>query len=528
MAIMYPKSLDEYVPTDSEKLVYYSLKTQLPDQFEVFYSVSWSELEKGKRLINSEADFVVLDPEQGFICLEVKGGNVRVHDGEWYVSDSFHGERHLNVSPYEQAEKSMYHFIKVYANRYNYTYKGTYGAGVVFPFTYLGQEIELDNRSRECTIDKNDMNNLYPKIKRIFKVWSGDKYGSMLYSPTQHQFFSELLKENLAIAASSGALTEYKERELAVINRVQDNYVFLLKGIRQLLIRGGAGTGKTWIAMKMANKSASLKNNRVLFVCVSKHLCKMVRETVVPDVEVYSLENLFSDGIQDFTNLQDFEFNNTNKLVPGYCKFDAIYVDEAQDFKEEWATALLLFLKDRGKSRLAVFYDEIQVLRNNSFGNGFGKNLPLFYLNENIRNTANIYKWATSETNLGTDVIANPVEGPTPQKETISNQMQLTHRLEVLFRRFLDDEHLPNTAMVILVESATEFLSEHPDGIAKWSFSYDVPTKENQIRIASVEDYKGLEADVIIYIHSEYSSKNMNYIAYTRAKFYLLEIIRRF
>ena len=136
MAIMYPKSLDEYVPTDSEKLVYYSLKTQLPDQFEVFYSVSWSELEKGKRLINSEADFVVLDPEQGFICLEVKGGNVRVHDGEWYVSDSFHGERHLNVSPYEQAEKSMYHFIKVYANRYNYTYKGTYGAGVVFPFTY--------------------------------------------------------------------------------------------------------------------------------------------------------------------------------------------------------------------------------------------------------------------------------------------------------------------------------------------------------------------------------------------------------
>ena len=70
---------------------------------------------------------------------------------------------------------------------------------------------------------------------------------------------------------------------------------------------------------------------------------------------------------------------------------------------------------------MAIFYDEIQVLRNNSFGNGFGKNLPLFYLNENIRNTANIYKWATAETNLGTDVITNPDEGPTPQKETISN-----------------------------------------------------------------------------------------------------------
>ena len=64
-------------------------------------------------------------------------------------------------------------------------------------------------------------------------------------------------------------------------------------------------------------------------------------------------------------------------------------IHEAQDFKEEWAKALLLFLKDRGKSRLGVFYDEVQVLRNNSFGNGFGKNRTLFYLNENIRNTSN-------------------------------------------------------------------------------------------------------------------------------------------
>ena len=63
----------------------------------------------------------------------------------------------------------------------------------------------------------------------MFRVCSGDKYGSIVYSPTQHQFFAELLKENLAMAASSGALSEYKERQLAVINRVQDNYVFLLK-----------------------------------------------------------------------------------------------------------------------------------------------------------------------------------------------------------------------------------------------------------------------------------------------------------
>ena len=30
------------------------------------------------------------------------------------------------------------------------------------------KEVELDNRTRECTIDKGDMNNLYKKIKRMF------------------------------------------------------------------------------------------------------------------------------------------------------------------------------------------------------------------------------------------------------------------------------------------------------------------------------------------------------------------------
>lgn len=527
MAVMYPKSINEYLPTASESQVYYELKTQLPDTFEVFYSVTWTELKDGK-LNKSEADFIVLDPTQGFLCLEVKGGSIRVQDGEWYVSDSFHGERHLPISPYKQAEKSMYHFRNAYSSRYNYSYKGTYGFGAVFPFCCIGSDVELDKRTRECTIDKTELNNIYKKIKRMFKICSGDNYGSRIYSSTQHHLFSDLLKENLAIAASSGALAEYKERQLAVINRVQDNYVFLLKGIRQFLMRGGAGTGKTWIAIKMAQRSAQ-KNDRVLFVCVSFHLCDMVKEHVGKNVHVYSLEALFQEGLQGFSSLIEFDFQNTpKKLNPGFSKFDAIYVDEAQDFREEWAKTLMMFLKNYEKSRLGVFFDEIQILRNNSFGDGFGRNLPLFYLNENIRNTSNIYGWAMSQTDLGKDVITNPVEGPKPQRETVSSKGQLTHRLEVLFKRFLDDEYLPNASMVILVENVTEFMADYPEGIAKWEFTISIPDNKNQVRVASVEDFKGLESEMIIYIHSEMTTRNMDYIAYTRAKFFLLELIRRF
>lgn len=525
MAKMYPSNISNYLPTDSESAVYYQLKIQLPDNFEVFYSISWSEIKKDK-LIKSEADFIILDPEQGFICLEVKGGRVRVENGEWYVSDSMHGERHLNVSPYNQAENSMYYFRDVYANKYNYSFNGAYGAGVVFPFTYLGEDVAISNRDRECTIDKSEMNDLYKKIKRMFRIYSGERYGSMIY--TQHKLFSEMLKENLAIEASSGALVEYKERELNIINRVQDNYVYLLKGMKQFLMRGGAGTGKTWIAMKMAANSALQKGSRVLLVCVSKPLSLKIKEHISSNVLVYSLDELFRIAIEGFSNLIDYDFSSERvNIRKDFEKFDSIYVDEAQDFKEEWARMIVQLLRNQGKSRLGVFYDEVQILRNDSFGDGFGKNLPLFYLNENIRNTSSIYDWASKNTNLGKDVISNPVEGPEPQTEFIQEKGQLTQRLEMLFKRFLEDERLPNTAVVILVENVPDFLSMYSEGIAKWSFSCDMPSDPDTIQVSSVADFKGQESNMVIYIHSDNASRNLNYIAYTRAKFYLLELVWR-
>ena len=102
MANMYPKNISEYLPTDSERIVYQELKNQLPDTFDVFYSVSWTSYYAG-RLVKSEADFIVASPDYGFLCLEVKGGNgIRIEDNNWYLSDAVHGERksrYSSISP---------------------------------------------------------------------------------------------------------------------------------------------------------------------------------------------------------------------------------------------------------------------------------------------------------------------------------------------------------------------------------------------------------------------------------------------
>ena len=518
---MYPQNISEYLPTDSERIFYNALKNQLPDTYEIFYSVHWSQYKNGVRQ-TSESDFIVTSPDYGYICLEVKGGNqIRIEgNNNWYVIDAEHGERKLKKSPYLQAEDSMYYFRKLFSNTYNIDYSGIYGAGVAFPFYSLPNTELVSNRDRSCTIELEDMNSLETSIKRIFKTAAGSSFGRRMYSKTQHKLLLELIRKRIAISAAAGALVKYKEQQLQLINRVQDNYVYLLKNMKSFYLKGGAGTGKTWIAMKMAASSANTSGEKVLFLCVSRNLAIKVKSILQGDgVIVKDMKSLISE----ISAFEDY----SNGIIPESMKYDAIYIDEAQDFNSAEGELIKKCLRDPVNSKLCAFYDDSQNLITEGFIYPFGNNLPVFCLRENIRNTANIYAWAAQETNLGVEVIVNPVEGPTPTTEYFEDKLGLVYRLEQLFKEYLEDEQLPSNSITIIVDDIDHFTRMFPDGIAKWSFGRMVEPTENLLRIASVEDYKGLESDMVIYIHAENSSGNERYTAYTRAKYYLIELIRR-
>ena len=134
----------------------------------------------------------------------------------------------------------------------------------------------------------------------MFRLWGGNSYGRRYYPVSQHNAFLELVRERIAISAAAGALVKYKDQQMNVINRVQDNYIYFINNIRQFYIRGGAGTGKTWIAMKMAQETAKDPNQRVLFLCVSPHLAKRVREYVDDKTEVLDLDELFREVLLNY------------------------------------------------------------------------------------------------------------------------------------------------------------------------------------------------------------------------------------
>ena len=97
-----------------------------------------------------------------------------------------------------------------------------------------------------------------------------------------------------------------------------------------------------------------------------------------------------------------------------------------------------------------------------------------------------------------------------------------------MFKRYLCDEYLPNDSITILTDDVDYILSQYYDGIAKWKIVHSKTSSANEISVFSVEEYKGFETNMAIYIHTPKTSDNVNYIAYTRAKYYLIELVRNY
>ena len=61
----------------------------------------------------------------------------------------------------------------------------------------------------------------------------------------------------------------------------------------------------------------------------------------------------------------------------------------------------------------------------------------------------------------------------------------------------------------------------------EWNFKYEknnYSINSKTINIIKTSDFKGLESNVIIYVHKYNSDKNFSYVGLTRARFYLYDI----
>lgn len=537
MAEMHPVDIENYDYTPSEKYMYEAFRDRLDKKYHVFYSVRWFEVEEGKR-IDSESDFIVFDPSFGFITIEVKGGKDIIQEGEhWFLIETKDGEestRELKCSPYEQAEKSMRHFHKYFHEEFHQSFNGAYGFAVAFPW-YSSEKIISSSSPRELTIDKSDIESLPKKINEIFHYWKNKRNLSVPFSAEQRKRFISLINKRISLSAAAGALIPIKEKELHKINAVQDSIIDAMYNYREMRFIGGAGTGKTYIGAKKAKLEAA-RGKKVLFTCCSKGLINYVKNEVLKDVD--NVTCLDFDSLMkiilgsDYENIVDnvegfFDYIET---IPNGYKYDCIIVDEAQDYDVDMGLSIRALLNEE-YSTFYVFFDENQNVFSKDFEDSFSIDYPPVILRYNIRNTGRIYDNAIQRTGLGKDTVANSLLGVEPEYSYYKNVNQCKKALTNIINKLTQKEFVSPKSIVILGNSDYEdsvISNEEYIGSFRIDKSNNLSIiEEDAIRYFSVTDFKGMEADIIVFINhvkaKELEVKELceQYVALTRPRYYL-------
>ena len=74
MARLFPKIDPSEIENPGERKVAQALVGQLPSRVEIFHSFHWMGDGRKGTVVEGECDFVLLDPENGLLFVEVKGG----------------------------------------------------------------------------------------------------------------------------------------------------------------------------------------------------------------------------------------------------------------------------------------------------------------------------------------------------------------------------------------------------------------------------------------------------------------------
>jgi hypothetical protein len=337
-------------------------------------------------------------------------------------------------------------------------------------------------------------------------------------------------------------LAALQDHALRQLSAEQERILEVAAGSSRQLFIGAAGTGKTFLAQELARRLAAA-GKKVFVTWFNKmerdlyaDLAMLPNVTAKPFLE-YLLEDMAYRGksldepdsaAERQAFYEHILVNNAADVydrLPAEERFDAVIVDEGQEFRAHWYGCLSAMLQPEGQ--LVVFADPEQ----NFFADGepgLITRLPVseHRLTGNYRNARVINDFvATLRKQPATAVVDTDVQRLQlrPWQVSVDQPAMIEQELLDLKRQGLD-----LTKVVILA----------PDRLAKSSLANiqtlaGLPVRENPItdepaiHFRPIRSFKGLEADTVLVIDVKPGSPLCTsvdlYVAASRAK-YLLSI----
>lgn len=381
----------------AEKVVWETLCKDLPDEAVVAHSV---QVRDGRA--ECEIDLLVFWPGVGLAAIEVKGGLLSVDGAQWYQSGGTEG-RHKIQSPVVQSQSAMHAFKSWMGKQCGTPVSSRFAYLACFPYMQVSRQWEMAGCPRSLILDVDDLATPAALIRTAIER---EGNGS---TPLATSFMERMLPK-LGQLDSLVDLSYSAREEEDTQDHLTEGQAVLLAATRSLpRVRyvGGAGSGKTWLAIEKTKRLAK-DGKRVGLFCYNKGISQHLRNQVqawrqakpVFTGEFHAYALLL--GVPDGEGQEYFDERLPRELLtlaanmPQEDKLDAVVVDEAQDFALLWWQALKACLKDPDASEMYAFMDDRQdVYRRVSTHSLEEGSAPLaglvpIHVDDNLRNTRRI------------------------------------------------------------------------------------------------------------------------------------------
>lgn len=540
MAKMIPATMTSGYRLEAEELVFDQLKTQLDDSFTVFHSFDVAAKNRENRIVDVEIDFVILSQNLGILVLEVKGGQIRYDgmSGQWTQNG-----KPLGRDPFQQARDNKYAIKTFLETRIKSPLSITLGHSVCFPDVYS----EVENLPADAIPEIVLSGSMLPYIKEFIESVL-IRFAQNGLADQRHTQFRDVRAALIPVFEYANKLADrvgQADMTVLTLTEQQCSVLEFLDDRKRVLIRGCAGSGKTVLALKKAEQLASL-GNKVLLLCynnilaakLAEPLSKNDNQIVVCSFHEYCLSVLEAEGQQLDPTHKDHLFWQRDlpqllldQLEKTPRKFDAIIVDEGQDFTDEyWLCIEELLVRD---GYFYIFYDPDQ--------NVFNTNVTLpisdtpFALTQNCRNTKKIVALAKGFCS-GKMIPHNRLpEGDPVQNISYSTRNECVAAIAHILHHVVYEQNIQENRIVILGAHSLEHTTLQGEckigNFTIKSAKLGGVSGRGEVPFYTFMKYKGCEADVVLLLDvsatdARWSQSWAYYSAVTRAK-YLLYVLEK-
>lgn len=460
-----------------------------------------------------EIDFVICGPE-GLFVLEIKGGGVSCHDGLWETTNRYGVTERLRESPFKQAEGALHGLRKKLPASLLDVF--VVGYGVVMPdVDRLPGSTEWD---RAVLADGRDFRQFEKWLVRFIRYWRSKDSRKSDATPSQLNALQQHLRPDFEAVVPLHVSAHDVEMRIVRLTEDQLSLIDIVEANPRVICSGGAGTGKTMLALELAKRWGASGMKTVL-ACQSPWLKRFLERNAVPGLIVSLAESL-------------------HVAAKRACiqRFDALIVDEGQDILNMDALVRLDSCLHGGISngRWCFFHDA-----NNQSGL-CGTYVPDAYerlesicpvripLKTNCRNSLPILR--RIQRDLGADLGNSGVgDGPAIREVFVADADSAIQSLKRELHFLVNVEGFNPGDVVILspLPFNQSLASSLPDKLRNSISVLDDASPRNMNRhtigFAQISDFKGLESEVVVLVdmprpgHSE-PLRSLHYVGMSRAR----------